>query len=121
MTNHKEIQIANAIVRREISVRAKQPGRLSKSRIIDQVLSLLFRAIKLADSFSGVPGREKKQWVLSQIETLVDMLLPMVPMWWFLAPFRPWLLERAKREIMDLADMAVETILQNLREATEGK
>ncbi len=122
MTNDTvTIAAANVAVRRSIASRAKQLGRISKAGLIDQVLDLLFGAIKLADKFAGVPGVKKKQWVLLQIEQLVDKLLPMIPVPWFLAPFRPWLLTRAKAEIMELADAAVETILRNIREAAEAQ
>jgi len=114
------IQAATAIANKTVRNRARSViGRLTKSELVDTVLDTLFDFVKLADRFIDVPGADKKKWVLARISDLADRLLPLVPLPWFLQPFRPWLQKRAKAEIMDLANLAVETILKHLREAAK--
>lgn len=120
MSDHITIQAATVIANKTVRNRARSViGRLTKSELVDTVLDTLFDFIKLADRFTDVPGRDKKEWVLVRIGDLADRLLPMVPLPWFLQPFRPWLMKRAKAEIMDLANLAVETVLKHLREAAK--
>lgn len=120
MSDHITIQQATALANRKVRNRAQSViGRLTKSELVDTVLDALFDFIKLADKFIDVPGQDKKKWVLARISDLADRLLPLVPLPWFLQPFRAWLTKRAKAEIMDLANLAVETILKHLREAAK--
>lgn len=104
---------ATALARRNLKKKVeKRPTK--KAEVINVVLSSLFSLIKFADKLVDVPGKIKKQWVMDRVTELLDTLLPMIPLPWFLQPFRKWLIEKTKKEILELTDLAIETILEEI-------
>lgn len=117
MTTHNVPRVAEQNVRRTIRERLRQFAgqRLSFPVVVDAVLDLIAQTVKLAEGWAEVPGDRKKTWVMGHVEELIDQLLPLVPLPWFLAPFRAPLTKVARAWLLAIADRAVETILRHLR------
>ena len=95
------------LVIRDVAAKAADGLTLREAGQI--AIEFLQLAIQAAAKLA-LPGSLKKEAVLGAFEELLDVLLPLLPLPWFLAPFRKIILAKAKVILMALADGAIEAI-----------
>jgi hypothetical protein len=73
-------------------------------------------AVAAADTVEGASGEDKKALVLSAAGYLFDTVSPLVPLPWFLTPFRGPILRSARVITLELVGGLVETFVAKLQE-----